>query len=92
MAIGSSLGDDSIFGFIDGTEVCVCCPGEEDQELFYSGHYKQHACGHLVIVLLDGLFGAIFTGLPATGGDTTLCIQVRLGKRLKDLLSYLPED
>ena len=29
-AIGSSLGDDLIFGFIDGTEVRVCCPGEED--------------------------------------------------------------
>jgi len=91
-AIGSSLGDDSIFGFIDGTEVRVRRPGEEDQELFYSGHYKQHACGHLAIILLDGLFGAIFTGLPAAGGDATLCIQVRLGERLKDLLSYLPED
>jgi len=39
-AIGSSLGDDLIFGFIDGTEVHVCRPGEENQELFYSGHYK----------------------------------------------------
>jgi len=73
-AIGSSLGDDLIFDFIDGTEVHVCCPGEENQELFYSGHYKQYTCGHLAIVLPDGLFGTIFTGLPAAGGDATLCI------------------
>ena len=29
-AIGSSLGDDSIFGFIDGIEVRVCYLGKED--------------------------------------------------------------
>ncbi|OCK96259.1 uncharacterized protein K441DRAFT_553534, partial [Cenococcum geophilum 1.58] len=82
----------SIFSFINGIEVRVYRPGKEDQELFYSGYYKQHTYRHLAIVLPNGLFGAIFTSLPATSGNATLYIQVRLGERLKDLLSYLPED
>ena len=59
-AIGNSLGDDSIFGFIDGTEIRVCRPGEEDQRPFWSGHKKQHTLGHLLIILPNGLFGAVF--------------------------------
>ena len=90
-AIGNSLGDNSIFDFIDGTEVHVCQPGEEDQRPFWSGHKKQHALGHLSIILPNGLFGAVFTGLPSAGGDATLCIEVGLREKLQDLLSFLPE-
>lgn len=92
-AIGNSLGtdEDSIFGFIDGTEVAICRPNDELQGQFYSGHKKQHSIGHLAIVLPDGLFGSIFTGLPAAGGDATLCIQIGLGDKLRGLLSHLPD-
>ena len=90
-AIGDSLGDNSIFGFIDGTEVCVCWPGEEDQRPFWGGHKKQHSLGHLAIVLPNGLFGAVFTRLPSTSGDATLYIEIGLGQKLQDLLSFLPE-
>ena len=62
-AIGNSLGDDSIFGFIDGTEIRVCRPGEEDQRPFWSGHKKQHTLGHLLIILPNGLFGAVLVML-----------------------------
>ncbi|KAF2178142.1 hypothetical protein K469DRAFT_518917, partial [Zopfia rhizophila CBS 207.26] len=60
-AIESSLGDpdELIFGFIDGTEIPICRP-IEDQQLYYSGHKKQHAIAHLVIVLPDGFLGEIF--------------------------------
>ena len=91
-AIGNSLGDDSIFGFIDGTEVHICRSSKGNQELFYSGHHKHHACGHSAIILLNGLFGAIFSSLPASSGDATLCIQVKFSNRLKELLSYLPAN
>ena len=66
------------------------CRPIEDQQLSYSGHKKQHAIAHLAIVLPNGLFSVIFDGIPAAGGDASLCIQVRLGDRLKSLLSYLP--
>ena len=89
MVIGSSLGDESIFGFINGTEVHICRPGKENQQPFYSGYYKQYLLGYMAIVLPNGLFGVIFTGLPSAGGDATLCIQIGLGAKLKDLLSYL---
>jgi DDE superfamily endonuclease len=91
-AIGDSLGaeDGSILGFTDGTEVAICRPMTEDQSLFYSGHKKQHAIGHIAIVLPNGLFGSIFSGIPAARGDATLCIQIRLGERLGEVLSYLP--
>src|ERR1700722_18513311 len=83
--LGNSLGatDESIFGFIDGTEVAVCRPIEDQQLFYYSGRKKQHAIAHLAIVLPNGLFGVIFDGIPAAGGDASLCIQVRLGDRLK---------
>jgi hypothetical protein len=91
-AIGDSLGaeDETIFGFIDGSEVAICRPMTENQSFFYSGHKKQHAIGHIAIVLPNGLFGSIFSGIPAAGGDATLCIQIRLGERLKEVLGYLP--
>ena len=72
--IGSLLSNELIFSFINGIEVYICCPGKEDQQPFYSGYYKQHLLGYMVIVLLNSLFGVIFTGLPSTGGDATLYI------------------
>jgi hypothetical protein len=91
-AIGESLGaaDESIFGFIDGTELPVCRPMVEDQSFFYSGHKKQHAICHMAIMLPNGLFGAVFAGIPAAGGDASQCIQIGLGEKLRQLLSYLP--
>jgi hypothetical protein len=94
-AIGNSLGseDESIFGFIDETEVAICRqPSTENQSFFYdSGHKKQHAIGHIAIVLPNGLFGCMFSGIPAAGGgDATLCMQIRLGERLGEVLRHLP--
>ncbi|KAF2183855.1 hypothetical protein K469DRAFT_667573 [Zopfia rhizophila CBS 207.26] len=62
-----------------------------DQQLFYSGHKKQHAIAHLAIVLPNGLFSAVFPGVPASGGDASLCIHLGLGQRLRKLLYWLPE-
>ena len=39
-AIGNSFGDNSIFSFIDGTEVHIYRPSEEDQRLFWNSHKK----------------------------------------------------
>ena len=89
IAIGSSLSDKLIFGFINSIEVYIYRPGEEDQQSFYSGHYKQYLLGYMVIVLPNGLFGVIFTGLLFASGDATLYIQIGLSTKLKDLLSYL---
>ncbi|KAF2183490.1 hypothetical protein K469DRAFT_582514, partial [Zopfia rhizophila CBS 207.26] len=75
-AIGTSLGadDEMIFGFTNGTDVAVCRPMFEDQQLYYSSHKKQHAITHLAIVLPNGLFGAVFSEVSAAGGDALLCI------------------
>lgn len=43
----------------------------------------------MVIILLNSLFGVIFTGLPSAGGDAILYIQISFSTKLKDLLSYL---
>ena len=92
-AIGSSLGagEDMIFGFVDGTEVSVCRPMFNDQQLYYSGHKKQHSLNHMAIILPNGLFGSCFSGVPSSGGDATACIVLGFGRRLGELLSWLPD-
>ena len=50
---------EKIFGFIDGTDVFICRPGELDQRSFYSGYHAHHTITSLAIILPNGLFGSV---------------------------------
>lgn len=77
--------DETVLGFLN-TEVPICRPRFEFQSLHDSGHKDQHALTHLAIVWPNYLFGAVFAGVLAAGGDAALCIQVGLSQRLPKLL------
>jgi hypothetical protein len=50
---------DNCFGFVDGTVLPICGPGE-NQRLVYNGHKRVHALKFQSVALPNGLIGRLF--------------------------------
>jgi len=79
-AIGD-IGDDCIWGFIDGTFKSFCRPGRNQRE-FYSGYKKAHGQKLQAICSPDGIIGSISGPYSGKVNDFTMVLQSGIEKRL----------
>lgn len=94
VAAGSPL--DDIWGFIDGTVLEICRPGD-DQGVVYNGHKRHHALKFQAVVSPDGLMGPIFgpvegrradSGILEMSGLEDICVTFAQGSGGRQLFVY----
>lgn len=85
-----AIGEDVVWGFIDGTAIHMSRPTGE-QELFYSGHKHYHAFKFQSVVTPDGLISSLAGPIAAIGTCSESQIEEKIGN-LFEREGVMPED
>lgn len=68
---------DNCWGFLDGTHVKICRPGD-NQDLLYSGHKKQHSMKYQCVATPDGMIVHLGGPFPGCQHDSSILADSRL--------------
>lgn len=79
-----AIGEECVWGFIDGTTSHICRPSI-DQKKYFSGHKRYHAIKHQAVVTPDGILSSLAGPIEGSRGDWLLYQRCGLERKIAEL-------